>query len=85
MSSYFEAFNPLNQWNKGDRLLLPQVEIRITTSASGGAVTAGSYLATEKEIDDVADRLIKELEAVRKDAKRQLKAMLDKQLRSLES
>ena len=86
MSFYFEVFNPLAQWKKGDYPLSPQVAIRVATyrTESGGAVTIGPYLATESEIDAAVNYLIKELEGVRKDAKRQLKATLSKQLKSQE-
>jgi len=47
MSFYFEVFNPLAQWKKGDYPLSPQVAIRLATyrTESGGAVTVGPYLA----------------------------------------
>ncbi|MEN9481989.1 MAG: hypothetical protein RLZZ298_3384 [Pseudomonadota bacterium] len=82
MALYFEVFNPLNKWKKGEYTLAPQVSIRIATyrTESGGAVTVGPYLASEIEIDESINFLIKELEDVRKQAKRELKASLKKQL-----
>lgn len=82
MSFYFEAFNPLAQWKKGGYPLSPQVAVRVATyrTESGGAVIVGPYLATESEIDEVVNNLFKELEGVRKDAKRQLKATLSNHL-----
>ncbi len=82
MALYFEVFNPLKKWKKGEYPLSPQVAIRLPTyrTESCGAVTVGPYLGTEKEIDESINFLIRELENVRKDAKRELKATLKKQV-----
>ena len=82
MALYFEVFDPQKNWKKGEYPLSPQVAIRVATfrTESGGAVTVGPYLATEKEIDDSINFLISELENVRKRAKLDLKNALKKQL-----
>lgn len=81
MSQYFEVYNPLRNWKQGDYPLSPQVSIQLTThnTESDGSITFCQYMATEDEIDNVIDFLVKELQKVRKNAKKELKAMHEKQ------
>ena len=82
MSMYFDVYNPLEKWKKGTYPLSPQVSIRLATyrNESDGALTFAPYMSTEREIDSTIDCLITELEEVRKQAKKALKAVLKKQL-----
>ena len=83
MALYFEVFNPLSNWKDGDYPLSPEVGIRVSTyrTESSGAVTIGPYLSTEGEVDQAVDYLIKELNELRKQAKKELKLSLKKQLK----
>lgn len=85
MTIYFEIFNPLSKWKAGDYPLSPQVAIRVSTyrTESDGAVTIGPYLGLDVEIDHAIDVLIKELNEIRKEAKRELKASVKKQLKAV--
>jgi hypothetical protein len=78
MSLYFEVFNPLKKWKKGQFPLSPQVSIRLAAyrNESNGSLTFGPYMATEAEIDHTIDSMIKELEKLRKAAKKELKATI---------
>ncbi len=85
MSLYFEVYNPLKKWKKGDYPVSPQVTIRLAMyrTESDGGITFAPYMATEQEIDHTITYLIKELEEVRRKAKKELKSTLEKQLGTL--
>jgi hypothetical protein len=46
-----------------------------------GSISFAPYMASNQEIDNTIDFLVKELEQIRKNAKKELKSMLKKQLK----
>ena len=80
---FFNVFNPLRKWKKGDYPISPAVYIQLTSFLrdQDERVLIGHQLMTEQEVDEQINQLAKELEIVRKKAKKELKATLAKQIK----
>lgn len=80
MSGKFGVLNPFKKWKKGDFPCSPTVTIVLNEvlHLKDGSIGLSASLAADAEIDWVIDQLIKDLEAVRRDAKRTLKNQLEK-------
>ncbi|MDP2369895.1 hypothetical protein [Rhodoferax sp.] len=78
----FEVFNPLADWNEGDRHLSPHIQLRATVESEASATTVdvGPLLATDREVDECINRVIQQLEQLRGTAKRGLVAAKARQL-----
>jgi len=78
---FFDVFNPLKKWKKGDYPISPAVYIQLTSFVrdQDERVLIGHQLMTEQEVDEQINQLVKELEAVRRKAKKDLKETLIKQ------
>lgn len=85
MSGQFGVFNPLSKWKKGDMPYDLAINIVLNGWGSVGEdlVSISALLATDTEIDFAVDQLSKDLEFVRKEAKRVLKAQKEKIRRSI--
>lgn len=80
MSEIFSVVNPLRTWKKGDLPADPTVTIvfnEIFTNEEG-RITISATLAADCEIDHAIDAVQKDLESVRKEAKRVLKTQNEK-------
>ena len=80
MPGKFGVFNPFQKWKKGDLPGDPTVSVVLNeySTSEEGIVSISSTLATDSEIDYTIDELQKNLESVRKEAKRVLKAQKEK-------
>lgn len=74
MPGTFGVNNPLDEWKKGDMLFDPIVYVVVQAHGTlpGGSISVSTSLANDEEIDNAINSLQKELESVRKQAKRVL-------------
>jgi len=74
MPKNFAVFNPLRAWKEGDLPSDPTVTIVLNEISRNQEerIAISQELADDKEIDSAIDDLQKELETVRKEAKRVL-------------
>ena len=80
MVKKFDVFNPFQKWKKGDLPVNSHISI-VTNELNAekdGRIRLTVNLATDLEIDHHIDRLQKDLESVRKAAKRTLKMQNEK-------
>ena len=81
MSVKFGIINPFKKWKKGDLPRDPTVSLILKEgyfSNTDGDICVSATLASDYEIDYAVDQLQKNLESVRKEAKRVLKTQRDK-------
>ena len=79
MSGKFGIFNPFDKWKKGDLPFAPTVMIALNRCGiKNGVVKISGTLVSESEIDFTIDELKKDLESVRKEAKKSLKKQRNK-------
>lgn len=80
---FFDVFNPLKKWKKGDYPISPAVYVQLTSFVrdQDERVLVGHQLMTEQEVDEQVNQLVEELEVVRRKAKTELKATLAKQIK----
>lgn len=80
---YFDVFNPLEKWQKGDYPISPSVYVECISSSADddGRIRISHQLMTDLEVDAAIDALVQELEVVRKKAKKELKLTLAQQLK----
>lgn len=77
MSLYFSLYSPLRKWIKGEYPISPNVNIELKAfyQDQKGRLLLGGDLMTATEIDHKVDAIIGELEAIRKQAKIELKQL----------
>lgn len=80
MSGKFGIFNPFHKWKKGDFPCDPIVNVVLNEwgTKADGRISISASLSTDSEIDYTIDRLQKNLESTRKNAKRVLKVHREK-------
>ncbi len=80
MSGKFGVFNPFRDWKKGDLPCDTHVTLVVNelNPENDGRIRMTPNLATDSEIDYEIDQMKKDLESVRKEAKRVLKAQREK-------
>ena len=80
MAGKFGVFNPFKKWKKGDLPGDPTVSIILNEygTSDEGVISISATLVTDSEIDNAIDELQKNLESVRKEAKRVLKLQKEK-------
>jgi hypothetical protein len=80
MSGTIGILNPLQGWKAGDLPADPVVIVVLNEwgTTSDNRMTISASLATDTEIDFAIDRLTKDLELVRREAKRVLKSQTEK-------
>ena len=76
----FALYSPCKAWKKGNLPCVPTVNVEVSafTQLEEGLILIGHNLASDGEVDSVIDTLMKELESVRKSAKKELKAINEK-------
>ena len=76
------VFSPLSSWKKGDYPVAPFVHISVDfhSEEEDGRILLSPQLVTDNEVDNAVDALIRELEAFRKAAKKELRLILTRQL-----
>ncbi len=75
-------YSPLHARKEGDYPLAPFLHLSVGThSEEQGHILLSSQLMTDSEIDYVVDEMRQELEEFRKNAKRELKSLLDQMLK----
>ena len=76
----FALYSPYKTWKKGNLPCVPTVNVEVSAYSplEDGAILIGHSLASDGEVDFVIDTLIKELESVRKSAKKELKSINEK-------
>ena len=80
MAGKFGVFNPFKTWKNGDLPGDPTVSIILNESGTSddGVISISVTLVTDSEIDYAINELQKNLESVRKEAKRVLKLQKEK-------
>ncbi len=80
MNGRFGIYNPLQGWKSGDLHADATVFVVLNRSSTVGEnlVCVSPSLASDKEVDEVIDQMIKDIEKVRREAKRVLKMQLNK-------
>ena len=80
MSGKFDVFNPFQKWKRGDMPCDTHVTLVVNelNPEDDGRIRLTPSLATESEIDYEIDAMQRDLESLRKKAKRVLKAQRDK-------
>lgn len=80
MSGTFGILNPLQGWKAGDLPADPVVVVVLSEwhTMPEGQIAISATLATDTEIDFAIDRLAKDLESVRQEAKRVLARQTEK-------
>ena len=80
----FSLYNPLSRWKKGDNPVPPIVHLALGIySESEGKILLGPDLMTDKEVDDLVDLLLGELEKFCEQAKKELRSLREKMKASL--
>jgi acyl-CoA reductase-like NAD-dependent aldehyde dehydrogenase len=80
--SRLSVYSPLATWKKGEYPITPFVHVAVAFhSEADGQVLLSPPLMTEKEVDDEVDALVRELEAFRQSAKKELATILAHQLK----
>ncbi len=86
MSGQFGIINPFRNWKIGDLPCDPTITVVLKEwSMIDAFVTVSASLASDSEIDSAIDRLMKDLESTRSEAKRVLKAQQEKIRQSIGS
>jgi DNA-binding protein YbaB len=84
MKGKFGIVGQFDGWKKGDMRGNQTVNIVLNSRSTirDGSVSISPTLASDGEVDEVVDRLIKDLEAVRKKAKKNIRQTNEKMSKS---
>lgn len=77
MQGKFGVLGILDDWEKGDIRGDQMVNIILNSHSSirKGIICISPQLASDREVDEVVDQLIRDLESVRKEAKKNIRSM----------
>ena len=77
----FAMYSPLRKWKKGGAPLEPFLYLSVGMHTTHeGNILLSSELKSSKEIDEIVDQLIQELEGFRKKAKKELELIHNQML-----